>query len=286
MMFIGLMEIDVRNRKTKNEIRKRQALTYLDLGEIYLAMKESSLASASFNKALELSPDLIAASLGIALADVEAHGLVGAAEKYMIRDKRIPDLAHALVRIGCRFMEHENYDKAMEAFKLAVKNGNHDWYAHHNMGTCLYNTGNLLEAITEYEKAAELNDSCPDTLQNLAHLYESFERTKEAIQTYKLILKKFHDVRVYSKLAALHTTREQYHQGIKMGQIAILLNPNDLIAYMALGYSYLQLKRYDEAKKWLRQASWLAPDQSPPYTLLATAYQETGDHETSEYFRK
>lgn len=274
-------ETDVKNHELAKAMRWRKALTYRDMGEVYLAMKEYSQAACEFGKALSLSPDFADASLGMAMAECEIQGPEHAARALVKRTDDPLNLADAFADIAAAYMRRDDWEKAIAIVDAGRKCKAESWRFYHNWGLCLGHMGRLVEAGEAFRLAEELNTDGPQSLILLAQVYSDLDRDKEAVATLKRALRKFKNADVYARLSALYCAMERFREAVKMGRIAVVLDPNDAQAQLMLGLSYIKMKRYQEAKAPLRQASWLNPTQAMSLALLALAYKETGDHDTS-----
>jgi tetratricopeptide (TPR) repeat protein len=275
------LETDVKNHELAKAMRWRKALAYRDMGEAYLAMKEYSQAALEFGKALSLSSDFEAASLGMAVAECEMHGPEHAARALVKRTDDPLNLADAFAEIAAAYMCRDDWEKAMAVVDAGRKRKAEGWLLYHNWGLCLGHMGRLVAAAEAFRLAAESNSNGPQSLILLAQVYSDLGRDKEAVTTLKRTLRKFKNADVYARLSMLYCAMERFREAVKMGKIAVVLDPNDAQAQLMLGLSYIKLERYQEAKAPLRQASWLNPTQAMSLAFLALAYKETGDHDTS-----
>ncbi len=73
-----------------------------------------------------------------------------------------------------------NYKAMIEVGRQSVASDPNSWLDHYLLGVGYEGSGQILEAIPEYQKAVELSESDQDPTASLAHAYAATGRTAEA----------------------------------------------------------------------------------------------------------
>jgi len=84
--------------------------------------------------------------------------------------------------LGASFVTARRYDEAVAQLRKTIEMAAHFYYAHWNLGEALQLKGQLDEALTEYQKAAALNDD-PLVLALLAQAYAKLGQRDKALKT-------------------------------------------------------------------------------------------------------
>jgi serine/threonine-protein kinase len=108
-------------------------------------------------------------------------------------------------------------------------------------------------AVTEFQRALDLDSRNADALQGMAYGYENAGRLKEAEETYKK---------------------------------AVALRPDYWDGYNTLGSFYRRQRRFNEAVTEFQRAINLTPDNTESYNNLADAYLNTGNPHDLELAEK
>ncbi|HEY7358735.1 MAG TPA: rhomboid family intramembrane serine protease [Ktedonobacterales bacterium] len=133
-----------------------EAETYLAQGRTRLWQGQAQEAAAAFAQAIQLAPDLPAAHLGQAQADLAlgSYGLV------QMACRRVQELAlegpeAALANALLCVLDHR-YDRALEAAEQAIAANSSQPYAHALRGYCLRQLGREYEAALAEARAARM----------------------------------------------------------------------------------------------------------------------------------
>jgi adenylate cyclase len=139
----------------------------------------------------------------------------------------------------------------------------------------------LGQAFTLAQKAVALNDSSPLAHWVLGCVYVGQKQLERAIaEAERAIAFDPNYANAYWLLADLKTWMGRPQEAIESIEKAMRLNPRYPPSYsMSLGFTYLVLKRYDEAIATLKQALSRNPDLAPAHWNLAVAYSELGREE-------
>jgi tetratricopeptide (TPR) repeat protein len=88
------------------------------------------------------------------------------------------------------YYQLRDYQGLLEAGRRGIASYPKEWIEHYNLGVGYEGTGKHLEALSEYQKAAELSDGNLDAIAALAHAYAVGGRRAEAQKVLRDMLQK------------------------------------------------------------------------------------------------
>jgi tetratricopeptide (TPR) repeat protein len=142
--------------------------------------------------------------------------------------------------------------------------------------TCLGNvyssTGRDEEAVQQFQRSLDLDDTSDETLRMLAAVYQKQGKASAAEEAYrKAISLRPKYWGVYNAFGSFYYNQTRYADAEAMFQKAIELAPLNFRGYSNLGAIYLMLGRYGEAVNALKQSNVLRPSFES-YGNLGAAY--------------
>ena len=137
----------------------------------------------------------------------------------------------------------------------------------------VYNeTGNYDQAVSEFQRALQVDPTSDDAYRGLAFAYEHLGKTAEAEQTYK------HAIAVrpqywagYNWLGSFLFRQGRFQEASTMFQQVTALAPDSFRGYQNLGGAYTALGRFDQAVPALEKSVHLRPSAAA-YSNLGTVY--------------
>lgn len=134
-----------------------------------------------------------------------------------------------------------------------------------NRGNELAKQGNYADAMKQYELSLSTYPMAP-TYCNMGNTLKRANRLKEAIASYQKSIDLAPDyARPHAGLADVYLKEGNFSAAESESKIAIKINPDNAIAKINLAESYIGMKRFDEARKWLDSASLCHDAQNPGY---------------------
>jgi tetratricopeptide (TPR) repeat protein len=253
-------------------------------------------ALVSFQKALKLSPNAVAALAGAAQIQYEAnHPEAVALLKRLLKLRPADPTAHAMLAV-LEFRQH-NCTEAVSHFEAAGPVLETQLDAQNAYGTCLVRMRRFDEATKAFGRALALNPDNPRQRQLLAAIQLMAHRPQEAIATLQpliasgradghalelassayeedgdtpkavaalrqAIILDPHNPNLYIDFANLSMNHQSFQVGINVVSDGISVEPKTASLYLARGVLYVQLADYEKAEADFETAHQLDPGQS------------------------
>lgn len=204
-------------------------------------------------------------------------------EKYLELEKSL-DAYH---KITTALLEIKNYEKAYNYSLKALDLYPNDNIIRKNLAFASY-------ALKKYEDAAKYYLSLPDSLMNVND-YENAARSLAQIKQDSIAIKYFEKVilldstrySIYLELANVEFKNHNYKRAAKYYELMTNHDSKNEFAYRFLGFSFFQLKDYEEARKALLKASELNDSIVNTYFYLAQSYKNLDSlNQAIENFKK
>ena len=146
------------------------------------------------------------------------------------------------------------------------------------------------EAKPYLEKAFQLSDRLTekDRLSINAWYAVAHQDYPSAIGTYRQIIARYPlEVEAYWRLARLLRGEERMEESVEIARLGLVVDSEAKDIYNALGVTYMEMGRHDEAIAALRRYVELAPEDPNIYDSLGMAYQWSGHYaEAMQAFEK
>ncbi|MCK5125455.1 MAG: tetratricopeptide repeat protein [candidate division Zixibacteria bacterium] len=153
--------------------------------------------------------------------------------------------------LAINYNRQGQYSKAIEEYKLAIKESPGVSTLYFGLGTAYFNSGQYQEAERQLNHAVALDPEYTDALMNLGN-------------TYSLL--------------------DDHNRAARLFQRVITLEPNRAEAYANLGDEYIQLQKFEEASKMYSKAIDLRPDDYIVITKMGVLFGQAGDTATSSLY--
>ncbi|MCK4912855.1 MAG: tetratricopeptide repeat protein [Candidatus Omnitrophica bacterium] len=211
-------------------------------------------------------------NLGVTYA--QAGEKAKAIEEFKLAIKDKPDLASAHNNLGAQL---EEIDKAIEEFKLAIKYEPDFAEAHNNLGIAYAKIGKTNKAIEEYELAIKFKVDYEWAYYNLGVTYTQEGETGKAIDEFKLALKYKPDFAwAHYNLGVIYKKQGEADKAIEEYKLAIRCEPDFADAYNSLGVIYAQTGETDKAIEEFKLAIKYNPGYVKAHNNLRIAYKNRG----------
>ncbi|HYL39122.1 MAG TPA: tetratricopeptide repeat protein [Bryobacteraceae bacterium] len=221
----------------------------------------------------------------------------------LLFDKKFPEAAQLLeqsVRIdpggaygfnalGIAYLEQAQYDKAIPAFRDAIRRAQHWSYPLHNEALAYVETGDYKSAIRAYQEAIRLTPQYSYLPYNLGLVYQRLNRRKDADASYrKAVTLAPNSAEPYNALGTLKAAEGKRSEAEQLYRDALQKNPNLLparhnLALLLAGEKNREAEAIDLWRENLRRS----PDYLPSRLSLAETLAARGDNAAAiEEYRK
>jgi tetratricopeptide (TPR) repeat protein len=185
----------------------------------------------------------------------------------MLRASLAWSLALAFLLTGCKHVPTEKERASSEI--------------HFNLGVQAQQNGRIPEALSEYQRAIELDPDNADARNALGILlHVSYRRPAEAIEHYQKALEarpNFSEAR--TNLANVYLDQGQYDQAIKLYEQVLndMLYPTPFIAQGNMGWAYYKKGDTEKALENIRAAVTLNPNFCLGFKNLGIIHEQAGN---------
>ncbi len=227
-----------------------------------------------FKKALEIVPDftLVLNNWGSLL--VKLNKWDEAENKFYEALKIKPGDELAYYNLAQLAEKKGNTEQAIELYQKAMVNSPNNSYIPYDLGVLYDRMGKVKEAEEMYHKALEVDDKNPLAYNNLGyHAFMSGDIDK-AISLYQKSLEIKPDlINALYNIADAFSTKGGLEKVIPYFEKALDIQPQDYNLHNALGFYCLQVAKYDEAEKHLKEAVRLQHEFPLAWQNLGNLYR-------------
>lgn len=262
-----------------------QGLAYLQTGD-----RKSALAS--YQSALKISPDYLAALEGAAQLEYEA-GSSSAVPllEHVIRLRPHDSTAHAMLAAmaaksgdcatavsnfaesglaldgqpealrayGVCLLKLKQQEKAVQVFEQRLAASPDDTRARRDLAAVQLGAGNAKDALATLQPLLN-SPTDVNTMRLAADIYEANGDTPNAVKILRdAIVATPTDVGLYLDFAEIALNHQSFQTGIEMINSGLKLNPVSAQLYLARGVLYVQLAEYEQAEADFEKAEHLDP---------------------------
>jgi TolB-like protein/DNA-binding winged helix-turn-helix (wHTH) protein/Tfp pilus assembly protein PilF len=186
LAFTGALQKEPAYRSAKEELAKAIALDD-GIGEAYDALGvlnwrfdwDWDAADRAFNRAITLAPSYSCAHEDRALL----LAFTGRRAEALAEIAKVEQLDYGFssaLTVSGTYYQLRDYPRLVEASKRALLVDPKVWFQHYYLGVGYEGTGNLQEAVSEYQKAIEMSDGAQGPAVALAHAYSAAGKKAEA----------------------------------------------------------------------------------------------------------
>lgn len=141
--------------------------------------------------------------------------------------------------------ETGNYSEAIESYSRYIDAVSGDPSAHYNRALAYYNSNRYEEALTDLDRAIELDPNNADYYFYKAYSHEYLDECSDAVEAFDEYLKhKEGDVLLYGRKARCENQEKNFEQGFEDAQKALTLDKNDTYALFEVAFAQYALERY------------------------------------------
>jgi Flp pilus assembly protein TadD len=180
------------------------------------------------------------------------------------------------------------YSDEITLYRATLEKNPSSWMAHNNLGSALFQQGQLPEALDHFQQSLKLNPDYPQVHDNLGAALIHTDRRQEALEHLREALRlKPDDPKTHYLLGNVSLEEGRLQEAIDYFQKALSSKPDYLEALNNLGVALVRSGRPQEAIEHYEAALAIAPDFLDAQFNLGKAYKETGQSRLAiEHFEK
>ncbi len=259
------------------------AFTYNILGRAQAGANDYDKAMASLKKAIELSPELLSARLGLADLYVKTQQFdLAEKEANDVLNKK-SDVAEAHFILGIAAIGRNQLDAAKTALEKAISLKSDFTDAQYQLALVQKGLGNAPESIALLEQVVAAEPGNVAALTNLtlwAFEAKDYEKTLQSAEKLRQVDAK--SVVALNVLGAIYAQMGRFDEALVMVDALKQAQPDAPNADATLGVIYLGKRDFDKAIEISQQAIANNPDNPTPYDTLGRAYTAKQDFEQAE----
>ncbi len=194
-------------------------------------------------------------------------------------DKPSPTDARTYYHKGNMLFEKSEYDKATEAYNMAIILNPTFSEAYFNRGLCYYNVKNFDKSISDYTKAAELDPKNPVIYNNRGDAYYRKQDFQNSIVDYdKALALNAKYLKAFYNRGLAYACLQDYEKAVEDFTQVVGLNPDFAEAYHIRGLAYDYMNNLDKAIEDYEHAIKLNPSfsEAKNHLDIAKAKKESG----------
>ncbi len=218
------------------------------LGNGYIAKRDTAKAVAEFEKALKLSPDKLFIYINLAQA----------------------------------YQMNNQLDKVVETYTTLMDKDPKSALPHFNLANIFMQKGWYAEAVQEYNKALELDESGlskTNIYMQLGYANEQLKHYEDALDAYGKSLKKNpRNAAALYGMGNIYYLSHQLDKALEQFNKALDIAPKDARIYANAGFCYYYKKDFSSARQAFEVALNIAPDLHEAMFGMSMVCKQDGDY--------
>lgn len=186
----------------------------------------------------------------------------------------------AFSNLGIAYMGKGFYDEAISQFEKAVQMDPTFEIGYYNLGVAYTGKGQYEEALAKYQKVLQIDPDHAQTHFKLGSIYERRGAFNPAMEEYKKAIESKPDyAEAHFNLGLLYGKKGMFIQAAESFNEAIRSKPSYIKPYIYLGLMHKATKQYDTAIQIFKKALRLSPKHPGLHNNLALVYVEKNMYE-------
>ncbi|MCX5696304.1 MAG: tetratricopeptide repeat protein [Candidatus Omnitrophica bacterium] len=178
--------------------------------------------------------------------------------------KNYPNEATAYKNRGVAYRDQGNFTQAISDYNRAIELNPNDADPYNNRGVVYRDQGNFTQAISDYNRAIELKPNYADAYYNRALAYQAQGSPAQAISNFSKAIKiDSHLVKAYNNRATAYVQEKNYELALSDLNKAIEITPNDGEVFYNRAVVRFLMKEYDKAWMDIHRAEELGEKVDP-----------------------
>jgi superkiller protein 3 len=248
-----------------------------DVGHIFEAANNFDQAQLAYGRALAADPGYVAARVAMVNVQIRKGQLEPALRDAQLIVQEMPNNAPAQLQLGRLYLRKQDYAAAVGALEKAAQLSPGVAETHARLGTAYQYTGKRAEALASYKKAVDLDPANVDFRTTYGLLLGVGNREAEGIAELQKVVATpgYKSADAYINLGWLYrnTNPPQAQQSVDAYKKALEIDPKAEQAALGMGWSYTNLKNWDEAIAAFNKAMEIDPGLTDvAYTGIGWSY--------------
>jgi Flp pilus assembly protein TadD/peroxiredoxin len=211
------------------------AITFYNLGTLYMKGGQPSQAKAAFERALQLKPDYSDASNSLGVLLAQSGQVPAAIERFRAALQAKPDFADALNNLGFALFETGDTAQAYELYQKALTLQPNFPEALNNLGIFFGRQGDFDRALTYFQQAVDKRGAYGEAANNLALVLAARGETDKAVTVLQRLLKENPAFEMaYVTLCRMYLKAGRRQEGVQILEQLLQRNPTHPIALQLL----------------------------------------------------
>jgi len=280
-------------KKTFNSLLtgKSKAEAYFYLGEIYFIESKIDSAKQFYEKGVAADIEFALNYAGLVKANLYAKNTSEAEKNYnqaMELGEDNPQVYVVLSEAYSSGYGGKNYDKAINLLNEALKINAQYVKAYVTLGNIYLEKGNGTEAIRNFQRAIDINETDPEPMTRKSKVYILISNYPEATSLLNEAIKNDPSYSpAYNELAELNATLKDYSKAAEYYSKFIEASEITIEKQKRFASILYMNKEYDKTINILKDVSSRELDNASSIRILAYSYLRLEDIETSKsYFQK
>lgn len=256
----------------------------LDVGQLYLNMSvqdKSSLGVAKgiFESLNQQYPDSWLPYFYLGTISSLENNNAAYDEQMRTAVEKADTSREAYVTVGLTHYQNGEAEDALEVTGLGLAKFPEDYRLYYIKALSLQSMNELDEAITNYEKAAELNPDDINILSALALAYDTKGMFNESEVAYEKALKlDANNALILNNYAYNLSERDKdLDRALGMARIAVEKEPENSSYLDTIGWIYFKMKDYKPAREYIRKSLEINPNSAVVLEHLGDVYDAMKD---------
>jgi predicted O-linked N-acetylglucosamine transferase (SPINDLY family) len=205
----------------------------------------------------------------------QSGNIIKAIELYRLLIKQYPKNPQLFHLLGTAEAERGNFLESLYLFGKSLKMYPNNPEAHYNRGFVFHELERFDEALQSYDRAIQLKPDYPEAHNNRGIVLRVLKRFDEALQSYDraIQLKPDHPEAHCNRGVALQDLK-RFEEALQSYERTIQLKPDYSEAHNNRGIVFHELKRFDEALQSYDRAIQLKPDYPKAHNSRGVALRD------------
>jgi tetratricopeptide (TPR) repeat protein len=259
------------------------AQAFAHLGLAQARQEHFDDAIASYRKAQQLNPAIPQLDLNLGLAQFKAGDFKGAVHSFEAEQKATPSGPGAqrlTILIGMSHYGAHEYEKAIPYLKAAAAQDEKNLSLRLSLAHCYLWTKQFQQTMGVYKEILLIDPDSAEADMIAGEALDEKGDNAGAEEQFRAAEKANpKEPNVHFGLAYLFWTQKRYEEAIPEFYAELANDPDNNLAMIYLGDTYVQTTQYDKAKGILEKALGYQTKNPLIHLDLGIVYQETGDKE-------